>query len=79
MSKTKTTEKDSNDKQTCDNAMAFEYLDYLKKWRCYRKDMNWVAFSGFGETKPEAEMDYRQHMFNLIKHPCSVVAVKITA
>jgi len=34
------------------------YDQIFKKYRCYDDKSDWVAFSGFGNTREEAENDY---------------------
>lgn len=46
--------------------LANEYNEKLKEWRCYSTHMDYIAFSGYGETEEKAELNYHIKMSEMI-------------
>lgn len=46
------------------------------QWRCYSPSLNWIAFSGYGDTKELAEIDLHKNLssaFKSVRRPdCSI-------
>ena len=44
-----------------------EYDRYLERYTCHDTRYNWIAFTGYGDTKEKAEIDMHASFANVTK------------